>query len=561
MKELFNRAKSLRVLMAVATVVVLITLMGIVGVMTVQQQEHQMQIEMLEKARILRAQMGATWDYIEEKQEIIEQDSDGSRRFKGVNCAIAGKEIGQRISDQTDYQIAFTNFSTRNANDSPNDFELEALREFANNPTREEYFARSEDGTTFRYAAPLWIEESCLDCHGGPLGEIDPAGFPKEGRAVGDLAGIMSIGIPTKLYSSGLWENILRQIAGLGLAIVAVAFLMFFLVSHFVTNPLSKLERFTQQVSAKNFDVGEIEGPTYGEVGGLVRSFTAMATDLKATHEDLEKQVEDRTRELSEANSALREQGKVLQRANEQLAEESERKSDFLAMVSHDLRTPLTSIIAYADLGLAEASCEEPEAAHAFSEIKGSGKRLLTSVNNILEMAQAEAGKLVVTHEPVDMVDVANELESMALPLAKKNGLEWSLLVDPRAPVLYSDGEKIREILENLVSNAIKFTDAGGYVTVEIECEVREEEECVVAAVSDSGCGIPHQDIDGIFESFGRGQFAVEKEIGGTGLGLSVALALANALGGSIEAASRVGVGSRFALVLPAGGGVWKEME
>lgn len=561
MKRRIARVKSLRLLMAVISCIVLVVLMGIVSMMTMQLQERQMQVEMLEKARILQAQMSSTWDYIEDKQEIIKQDSDGARRFKGINCAIAGKEIGRRVSEQTDYYIGFTNFTTRREGDSPDSFDLAALSEFSNDPTLEEYYAKSEDGATFRYASPLWIEESCLDCHGRPLGEIDAAGFPKEGREIGDLAGIMSIGIPTKLYRNGLWENVVRQVAGLSLAIAAVALLMFFLVSHFVTNPLARLERLTRQVSTGKLDVGNFEEPAYGEVEGLVRSFTEMAAELKVMHEDLERQVEDRTRELSEANSALRKQGKALQRTNERLAEESERKSDFLAMVSHDLRTPLTSIIAYADLGLEGHHAENADAAQAFGEIKSSGKRLLKSVNNILEMAKAEAGKLVIAHEPVDVIDVVNELEGMAVPLAKKNGLEWRLSVERGTPVLYSDGEKIREILENLVSNAIKFTPPGGYAAVRVTSEVREGRDCVVVEVSDSGCGIPPEDIDQVFERFGRGRLAARSEVGGTGLGLSVALTLAKALGGTIEVASSVGLGSVFSLVLPAEVGNWKEME
>lgn len=560
MRQLIG-SKSLRVLMAVATVVVLLVLMGTVSVMTVQQQESQMEVEMLEKARILRAQMNATWDYIEEKQEVIELDSDGTRHFKGLNCAIAGKEIGRRISEQTDYRIAFTNFSTRNAEDAPDEFEMEALRRFATDSAQTEVFAKSDDGIMFRYAAPLWIEESCLDCHGSPVGAIDVVGYPKEGREVGELAGILSIGIPTELYQRGLWENAGRQIVGLCVDITAVACLMFFLVSHFVTTPIARLEQFTHRVRTGDFDISETGQTGFGEVDDLTRSFVEMASDLKCTHEGLEQEVADRTRELSEANAALQEQGEILKVANERLAEESERKSDFLAMTSHDLRTPLTSIIAYADLGVSESAANLDEATQAFSEIRRSGKRLLSSVNNLLEMAQAEAGKLVLAHEPMDMVDVVNEIEHMALPLASKRELQWSATVDASVPVLYTDGERVRSIIANLVSNAIKFTAPGGRVSLVASCGEQDGRNVIAVEVSDSGCGIPADELVDIFDRFGRGRLAVEKEVGGSGLGLAVVHALAEALGGTIEVESEVGVGSRFRFLLPSDQGDWKEME
>jgi signal transduction histidine kinase len=222
-------------------------------------------------------------------------------------------------------------------------------------------------------------------------------------------------------------------------------------------------------------------------------------------------------------------------------------KSEFLASISHELRTPLNAIIGYAELiGDGIYGDVNGEQKTALTGIDESGKNLLSLINQILDLSKIEAGKMQVHLEEIDVHELARSVLGEAASLAKDRPYKPQLLTVTRAKVR-TDGAKVKQILTNLVSNAIKFT-AKGRVDVSIRAE--PSGGCTIA-VRDTGIGIKQEDMKIIFEEFRQVDGSYTREFGGTGLGLAIAKRFAELLGGSIAVESKVGVGSTFALTLP----------
>ncbi|HEY1959421.1 MAG TPA: ATP-binding protein [Polyangiaceae bacterium] len=242
---------------------------------------------------------------------------------------------------------------------------------------------------------------------------------------------------------------------------------------------------------------------------------------------------------LGEKTNILAEQGDTLKRANRV-------KTEFLASMSHELRTPLNAIIGFADLLLASQREDlSPRARESLERIRRNGTHLLTLINDVLDLAKAESGRVDVRLADVDMGQLSRACVAEVDSLREGKSIE--LVVDaPAALVLVSDAQRIRQILLNLLSNAIKFTEEG-----QVKVSVAEADGEVRAAVSDTGLGIPEHLLPELFKEFSQLETGDGKRYAGTGIGLALSRRLAHALGGEIEVKSRVGQGSTFTLVLP----------
>jgi signal transduction histidine kinase len=247
------------------------------------------------------------------------------------------------------------------------------------------------------------------------------------------------------------------------------------------------------------------------------------------------------------ANDDLRAANAELRRINAELAEANAAKNAFIAEMSHELRTPLNSVIGYSGVllqGLAGTLNEEQ--AKQLSMIRASGDHLLELINQVLDVAKIEAGDSDIALAPVD-VDalVGSVLDSVAL-LAATKGLTLTSEIDADVGSIVSNFVRLDQVLLNLVGNAVKYTDKGS-VRVRVSCEAGE----AVFAVTDTGSGIPRDELPRIFDDFyqvERGDFEGPR---GTGLGLSVSRTLVEALGGTIHVRSRLGRGSTFTVRIP----------
>jgi PAS domain S-box-containing protein len=232
---------------------------------------------------------------------------------------------------------------------------------------------------------------------------------------------------------------------------------------------------------------------------------------------------------------------------NERLLELDRLKDEFIALVSHELRTPLTSIRGYTELLIDETAGRLTDEQRQFlAVVDRNSNRLLNLVGDLLFLAQIEAGKLVLDVGALDLGSLASEAVETARPAAEEKGVTLTLATGP-VPLLAGDRSRIGQLLDNLVSNAVKFTGAGGRVDV----RVRSLKKRAVLEVRDSGIGIPAAEQQFLFERFFRTSTATEQAIQGTGLGLAISKAIVEAHGGEISVESKEGVGTTFRVTLP----------
>jgi signal transduction histidine kinase/CheY-like chemotaxis protein len=290
------------------------------------------------------------------------------------------------------------------------------------------------------------------------------------------------------------------------------------------------------------------------EVQTQNRELMAALYELRAREQELDRRVADLARlnaELEETNrgvvalySELDERALALHRADE-------LKGRFLSHVSHEFRTPLNSILALTRLLLDRVDGDlaaEQEKQVGF--IRQAAQDLIEIVNDLLDLAKVDAGKTEVVKAPVELRQILGVLRGMMRPLAVSESVAL-LIEEPAEPVeIVSDESKIAQILRNLVSNALKFTERG---SVRVTCALSDSGETVGISVADTGIGIGPENLDLIFQEFTQVSSRLQRKVKGTGLGLPLSRKLATLLGGSLTVVSRPGEGSTFTLALPTG--------
>jgi signal transduction histidine kinase len=238
-----------------------------------------------------------------------------------------------------------------------------------------------------------------------------------------------------------------------------------------------------------------------------------------------------------------------LEDLNEKVQEANRLKTEFVTVVTHELRSPLTSIAGYLDLLLEEEGREGAEAREAYLQIvKRNADRLLELINDLLDLARLEAGKLELKRVPLDLEGLIQEVSGALRPQIESKGQHLHLDLAVSLPVVTGDPERLTQILLNLVSNAHKYTPQGGSITV----ATRAEHVGVCIAVQDTGIGLSSEEQQQLFTKFFRAQHPLAQEAGGTGLGLAIARALAELHGGTLTVVSAPGQGSTFNVTLPA---------
>jgi PAS domain S-box-containing protein len=273
------------------------------------------------------------------------------------------------------------------------------------------------------------------------------------------------------------------------------------------------------------------------------------AVEKQRLYEQVKRHSEELREKVREATAELAEQNELLRRQAFQLEQASAAKSQFLANVSHELRTPLNAIIGYTHLLLEGVSGElnRPQR-EKLGRLDSNARHLLSIINDLLDLARIESGKMPVQLERVALQELIEEVMTEVEPLIDRTTLSVTQHISPEVPEIQTDRQKVKQIVLNLLSNALKFTPQGS-VSIRLDYDVENENICV--AVEDTGIGISEENQKTIFEAFQQADSSYARRQGGTGLGLTICRRLASILDGQIHMISRLGEGSTFTLVLP----------
>ncbi|HEY6435376.1 MAG TPA: ATP-binding protein, partial [Ignavibacteriaceae bacterium] len=274
-----------------------------------------------------------------------------------------------------------------------------------------------------------------------------------------------------------------------------------------------------------------------------------LVTELKQLNEDYQKQnvqIKEQNETLLRLHNELKIQAEELEKQRQKAFELTDAKSKFLANMSHELRTPMNSILGLTELMLEKVDLE-PRNKERLEVVLNSGKRLMTLINDILDLSKIEAGKVEVLHEDVILEEIISEVSAAISMLAneKKIGYEVERKIDPHT-VISTDRGKVVQVLINLLGNAVKYTDEGGIVL-----KISAENEMLNFEVVDSGIGISQEEIDVIFEEFRQSNSSKSRRRGGTGLGLAISNKLAEILEGRLDVKSEINQGSTFIFSVP----------
>jgi two-component system, NarL family, sensor histidine kinase BarA len=384
------------------------------------------------------------------------------------------------------------------------------------------------------YYAPIRATAGCLVCH-AQIRQAERAQNPDLAELKdNDLLAVVKIEFPTKLIEDDVvWNGVWLMCT----AFLTAVFIMIFswmIIRYVIVKPVKHLKEVADAISAGELNVrSEIQ--TADEFEDLSHAFNRMLRNLVSMQDRLRKVNADLDRKVDE-----------LARANLALYESNRLKGDFLATMSHELRTPLNSILGFSEV-LSSGDGLTEKQLRWVGNIRSSGEQLLALINDILDLAKIEAGKMEVRPSEFSVYDICEGLLTMFRPMAEKKNIDMRGILTPGMPLLRQDVVKFQQILSNLLSNAVKFTPEGGRVQLRAETDANQ----IVLTVSDTGVGIAADEQELIFEKFRQAGNPLTREHAGTGLGLSIVRELSKLMGGEVTLQSELGRGSTFTVRLP----------
>ncbi|NWJ94259.1 MAG: HAMP domain-containing protein [Chloroflexi bacterium] len=365
------------------------------------------------------------------------------------------------------------------------------------------------------------------------------------GVIVGETVGEASAGI----YRLGIIAG------GLALILILLTSVIGGLALSGITRPVRELAIAANRITTTGNLDQQIPITSQDEVGELTASFNGMILALRKTrtalehwNRELERKVELRTQEQAQINNQLEQINLQLERANL-------HKSQFLANMSHELRTPLNAVIGFSEILQDQVfgSLNEKQQRYV-NNILTSGRHLLSMVNDVLDLAKVEAGKMELRWEEFSARSAIYEVQAELSSLAEQKNLQITAKMTDNLDRIIADRARFRQILFNLLSNAIKFTPQSGQITINGEIQVGEKSDSTkfaLFAISDTGIGISAENLDTIFESFRQVDNSYSRQYQGTGLGLALTRKLAEMHGGTVWVESTPKVGSTFSFTIP----------
>jgi signal transduction histidine kinase len=404
----------------------------------------------------------------------------------------------------------------------------------------QELFAQRFVGREYHYYEPLNFTANCLQCHSTADEPVAAADQTAHAAAAPRIDHVVKIVMSSSELQDAM--NWTRAIL-ISVAIMIVCFSIFALyliVRYVIVKPLQHLQHVSDDISQGEIGV-KAELSTGDEFEELASSFNRMVRHMTDTQNKLQHVNDDLDHKVDE-----------LAQVNMRLYEMNQLKSDFLANMSHELRTPLNSIIGFSEVLQGIDSLSDKQKKFA-TNIRASGHLLLQMINEILDLAKLEAGKMEVHPREFRIETIVQAHCEMVRPLTQEKNIDLRIQCADDLPLIYQDQVKVQQIFNNLLSNAIKFTPEGGRITTTVNTTDHGNLRIIL---EDTGVGIAEEDREIIFEKFRQGTIVTSgdtltREFAGTGLGLSIVKELCHLLNGRVTVESNVGKGSIFTVTLP----------
>ncbi len=524
---------SLRGKFLMGIVFIVVPVLGLIFVWTGVRNERHAVAQVVNQARILARQIIMTRQWVADCGGVmVLRNSTGARNtryfyddrlqtdrgtLQRFTPSMVTKKLSHYSMRENLYQFRLASLNPMNPMNSPDAFEQMALDRFAHNDTKEVYlFSETNEDEGFRYSVPLHVEDACLKCH--------------QNFTRGTIGGCLSIFFPADNIRHTLGKDHLRLAVGaLGLILLTILTL-FFTLRRVVIKPLNHLETMTTEISKGNLET-RVCLQTGDEFEKLGLAFNTMASTLADGRDNMEEKIEQAVQELSEANCELQKLDKL--------------KTNFIADMSHELRSPITAIKGSLDY-LKRTTTQEKNKSY-LAVIDNNLLRLTHLVWDMLDLTRIEAGKVNWHFEENDLSVLIREVIEILSLKAEENSITMHYHGQP--PIwVEMDLERIEQVLVNLIENAIKFSTDNSRIEVDTVVEAHS----VRVSVADTGIGIARKDLESIFEKFhtlpsGGGKGRTK----GTGLGLTICRKIIDAHGGRIWSDSEEGHGSVFTFILP----------
>nr|WP_295787474.1 response regulator [Rhodoferax sp.] len=394
------------------------------------------------------------------------------------------------------------------------------------------------------FAAPIYQDVR----QGDGFGLLDQAATTPANAAKLLGTAYLELSTANSQHSKNTFILVCLLIGALGTASATVLALR---MSRDITRPLLSLLGGVNQMAQGKLET-RIPADSTGELAELENGFNLMAAELQSGHEamlkaniNLELLVAHRTQQLKDRNQALEQLSATDQASRAQAEAANTAKSEFLANMSHEIRTPMNGILGMTHLALQTAL--DARQRHYLENVETAAKGLLGVINDILDFSKIEAGKVSFEHIDFQLEDVLYGVTDLAVIKAQKKGLELLFRIDAQVPhAMVGDPLRLRQILTNLVDNAIKFTERGE-VTVSISTVTADTESAELRfAVSDTGVGLDAAQIGRLFNAFTQADNSTTRKYGGSGLGLTICKRLVELMSGQMDVTSESGVGSTF---------------